>query len=342
MPLLREPRDPDLFEAKENLRLIRELMERSTRHSTFSGVSGVFAGAVSIFGCVVTRWIGGRGLAPDAYAAAFLTIWASVVLMAIGADYFLTKRRAAAVGKRIMSRLGRQMFVASMPGLGSGVVLTLYFCIRGFCRRFFRFGRCVTGRCLRHRPILSKGSHAAWAGVPCRGNGHAAFVSPARPADDGADVWRFPYCLRRDYGPPGSVVGEQAMPETKEIPLRPPRAAAALEALEALDDTIHQKARLGIMSALLAYGEADFRLLKEALSLSDGNLSAHLAVLEERGYLEAKKEFVRRKPHTTYTPTETGRAAFQKYLLALECIVKAADLPAQSLEMASENTEEAR
>ena len=132
------------------------------------------------------------------------------------------------------------------------------------------------------------------------------------------------------------------MPEIKEIILRPPRAAAALEALEALDDTIHQKARLGIMSALLAYGEADFRLLKEALSLSDGNLSAHLAVLEERGYLEAKKEFVRRKPHTTYTPTEAGRAAFQKYLLALERIVKAADLPLPALKMESENTEEAR
>ena len=136
------------------------------------------------------------------------------------------------------------------------------------------------------------------------------------------------------------------MPETKTIALRPPRAAAALEALEALDDTIHQKARLGIMSALLALGEADFRLLKEALSLSDGNLSAHLAVLEERGYLEAKKEFVRRKPHTTYTPTEAGRAAFHRYLLALERIVKAADLPAESTvetaEIKLKITEEAR
>ena len=133
------------------------------------------------------------------------------------------------------------------------------------------------------------------------------------------------------------------MPETKTIPLKPPRAVAALEALEALDDTIHQKARLGIMSALLALGEADFRLLKEALSLSDGNLSAHLAVLEERGYLDAKKECVRRKPHTTYTPTEAGRAAFGRYLLALERIVKAADLSAEAEnETAPEIAEEAR
>ena len=115
------------------------------------------------------------------------------------------------------------------------------------------------------------------------------------------------------------------MPESETLPQKFPRAVAALEALEALDDTIHQKARLGIMSTLLAAGEADFRLLKEALALSDGNLSAHLAVLEERGYLEARKEFVRRKPHTTYTPTEAGRAAFHGYLLALERIVRAAD-----------------
>ncbi|HLV78625.1 MAG TPA: transcriptional regulator [Chthonomonadaceae bacterium] len=103
-----------------------------------------------------------------------------------------------------------------------------------------------------------------------------------------------------------------------------PHAVAALEALETLDNTIHQKARLGIMSTLLALGEADFKLLKETLALSDGNLSTHLALLEERGYIEARKEFIRRKPHTTYTPTPAGREAFHRYLLALERIIQAA------------------
>jgi DNA-binding HxlR family transcriptional regulator len=103
------------------------------------------------------------------------------------------------------------------------------------------------------------------------------------------------------------------------------QAVAALEALETLDEAIHQKVRLGIMSTLLALGEADFKLLKETLSLSDGNLSTHLGLLEERGYVEARKEFVRRKPRTTYTPTEVGRAAFQRYLLALERIIRAAE-----------------
>lgn len=96
--------------------------------------------------------------------------------------------------------------------------------------------------------------------------------------------------------------------------------------LEALDEVIHQKARLGIMSTLLALGEADFRLLKETLGLSDGNLSTHLALLEERGYVTVRKEFRGRKPHTTIMPTESGRAAFKEYLATLERIIKAARL----------------
>jgi DNA-binding HxlR family transcriptional regulator len=107
-------------------------------------------------------------------------------------------------------------------------------------------------------------------------------------------------------------------------------AVEALEALGSLDDAIHQKARLGIMSTLLALGEADFKLLKETLALSDGNLSTHLALLEERGYVEVRKEFVRRKPRTTYTPTEPGRQAFHRYLVALERIIRAADSAEQT------------
>jgi DNA-binding transcriptional ArsR family regulator len=101
----------------------------------------------------------------------------------------------------------------------------------------------------------------------------------------------------------------------------PPDVAGAMEAL---DEVIHQKARLGIMSTLLALGEADFKLLKETLGLSDGNLSTHLSLLEERGYITVRKEFKGRRPHTTAIPTPAGRAAFAEYLAALERIIKAA------------------
>lgn len=117
-----------------------------------------------------------------------------------------------------------------------------------------------------------------------------------------------------------------------------PSVPEAVTALDALDDAIHQKVRLSIMSTLLAVGEVEFKLLKESLSLSDGNLSTHLALLEERGYVEAHKEFVRRKPRTSYTATDSGREAFQRYLQVLERIIRAAE-PAPRLETATRGVE---
>lgn len=103
--------------------------------------------------------------------------------------------------------------------------------------------------------------------------------------------------------------------------------ALLFESVESLDETIHQKVRLGIMSALIARGEADFRFLKDTLGVTDGNLSIHLTKLEDAGYVSSIKEFVRKKPHTVYHPTERGRDAFQTYLTALERIVRSAGLP---------------
>ena len=104
-----------------------------------------------------------------------------------------------------------------------------------------------------------------------------------------------------------------------------PNAYAALvESVDSLDETIHQKVRLGIMSALMARGEADFKFLKDTLGVTDGNLSIHLSKLEDAGYVVSAKEFVRKKPHTTYAPTEAGRTAFHAYLAALERIVQSA------------------
>ena len=123
MTMLREPREPDAREAEENLRVIRALMERSTKFSTFSGLSGICAGLASIVGCVVTHRLGPD---PTNFAVAFLFTWSVVIVVAVGVDYLLMKRRAARVGKRVLSRLGKQMVIASAPGLGAGAMLTLY------------------------------------------------------------------------------------------------------------------------------------------------------------------------------------------------------------------------
>lgn len=89
-----------------------------------------------------------------------------------------------------------------------------------------------------------------------------------------------------------------------------------------IDEVIHQKVRLGVMSALIASGECDFRFLRDTLNVTDGNLSIHIAKLDEAGYIVTRKEFVGKKPHTSYTVTAKGSAAFQAYLAALEQIVE--------------------
>lgn len=127
MPLLRNFPEPDAREAEENLRTIREMMERSTRHSTFSGFSGIVAGLASIVGCVLTWALTQRPILPREFRLDFITIWSMVIVTAIGMDYVLTKRKAANVGKRIISRLGKQMVIGAGPGLGTGALLTLFF-----------------------------------------------------------------------------------------------------------------------------------------------------------------------------------------------------------------------
>jgi len=95
--------------------------------------------------------------------------------------------------------------------------------------------------------------------------------------------------------------------------------AAALNRLNAL---IHEKARLGVMSILAARGAALFTELKALLELTDGNLSVHLRVLEEAGYVSIEKKFVGRKPQTTVRLSKKGRLAFEHYVEVLEEIVR--------------------
>lgn len=91
--------------------------------------------------------------------------------------------------------------------------------------------------------------------------------------------------------------------------------------LSGLDDTIHAKARLGIMAILMAQDSADFTELKRSLNLTEGNLGAHLRILEEAGYITVSKDFVNRRPRTTCRASEKGRAAFLAYVNELKRII---------------------
>lgn len=90
----------------------------------------------------------------------------------------------------------------------------------------------------------------------------------------------------------------------------------------ALDELIHERVRLGIVSALAAAGEASFTELREMLRVTDGNLSVHARVLETAGYLKIEKEFVGRRPRTTLKLSAKGRHAFSRYIASLEALVR--------------------
>jgi DNA-binding HxlR family transcriptional regulator len=91
--------------------------------------------------------------------------------------------------------------------------------------------------------------------------------------------------------------------------------------IERIDDVIHGRLRLGVMAYLSSAGTADFNTLKTKLQATDGNLSVHLRKLEDAGYVAISKTFVGRKPHTSVTLTEAGRAAFIRYLDAMASLV---------------------
>lgn len=89
-----------------------------------------------------------------------------------------------------------------------------------------------------------------------------------------------------------------------------------------LDDLIHSKLRLGIMSMLVSVEYAEFSVLKNKLLATDGNLSANLRKLEEAGYIGVVKTFVGRKPQSRYSITDKGKTAFEKYIDNLEKLIK--------------------
>ncbi len=89
-----------------------------------------------------------------------------------------------------------------------------------------------------------------------------------------------------------------------------------------LDRVIHEKGRLAIMSMLAASPELSFTELREALGMTDGNLTTHIRTLQQAGYLSVTKSFQNNRPLTTCALTAAGRKAFSGYINLLERIVR--------------------
>lgn len=85
-----------------------------------------------------------------------------------------------------------------------------------------------------------------------------------------------------------------------------------------LNKAFDHRVRLGIMSILMVNDWMEFNGFKTLLEVTDGNLASHIKALEKEAYIEVKKQFVGKKPNTTYRVTELGRKAFAAHLDALE------------------------
>ena len=91
--------------------------------------------------------------------------------------------------------------------------------------------------------------------------------------------------------------------------------------IDRIDDVIHGRMRLGVMAYLASVEVADFNELKALLKATQGNLSIHLRKLEDAGYIAIEKGFLGRKPLTQARLTPAGRAAFVRYLKAMQQLV---------------------
>jgi DNA-binding MarR family transcriptional regulator len=89
-----------------------------------------------------------------------------------------------------------------------------------------------------------------------------------------------------------------------------------------LNKAFESRVRLGIMSILLVNESVDFNTLKELLQVTDGNIASHITALEKFNYIEIRKQFIGKKPNTSYAVTKSGKKAFAEHLDALERLIK--------------------
>ena len=92
--------------------------------------------------------------------------------------------------------------------------------------------------------------------------------------------------------------------------------------IDTLNKAFESRIRLGIMSILMVNDQVDFTMLKELLQITDGNIASHISGLEKLGYVSVTKQFVGKKPNTSYAATKAGKDAFAKHIQALEKLIQ--------------------
>src|SRR5262245_25763042 len=169
-------------------------------------------------------------------------------------------------------------------------------------------GRCRCESC----PFLARPACSpAWRPFSRRSRGAICIWQPASAC----------FTSSADSSSRGSTVARSAL---NRSPLAPRAKKVERSTPLALDRVIHERLRLGIISALAVTDQLTFNDLKKLLHTTDGNLSVHARKLEDAEYIVCEKTFDGRVPRTEYRLTAAGRRAFDKYLAHMEAIIKAA------------------
>ena len=119
------------------------------------------------------------------------------------------------------------------------------------------------------------------------------------------------------------MAGKSSAVRKTDVPNPTPRLATVRKDLPQLDRLIHERLRLGIISALAAVPSMTFTEMKKLLDTTDGNLSIHARKLEDAGYIECRKSFEGRLPKTEYQLSAAGRKALERSLNHMEALVQA-------------------
>lgn len=115
----------------------------------------------------------------------------------------------------------------------------------------------------------------------------------------------------------------QARANVDPAKLRSVRGRAIGPETGEFDRLIHERARLGIVSALAVNDKLSFNDLKKLIKITDGNLSVHARKLEDAAYVSCTKSFEGRVPRTEYKLTAAGRRALERYLDHMEALIRA-------------------
>ncbi len=300
--------------AADNLRYIRDTMERAASFTAVPGWGGVLIGCTAL---------AAGALAFDTPFRHAFFVWLVEAAVAFVIAIAAVRLKSRRLDLSLHSKAARRALLSFVPpahcrsradrspvpiGSNHGSAGSLAFAIW----RGGRHGRRFLGAyCSGYGNVL----HVAGCGFP-------RVAGPMGKRFPYPRVWSAAYCLWRGDCEEARWLNQQWRGLLHSSRILPDQGTLE-NALPHLDRIIHERMRLGIVSALAVNETLTFNELKKLLQTSDGNLSVHARRLEEAEYVACTKSFEGRMPKTEYRLTASGRQAFERYLDHMEALIQA-------------------